>query len=415
MERRVGTGRPRGLHRPRARRAVATGLDELVAAGPHAAGLRDGARVGLVLHAASVDRLARHAVDLLGATARFVPVRLFAPEHGHRGEAQDMEAIPETSDPDSGLPVVSLYGRSASSLRPRPEHLEGLDAIVWDLQDVGSRYYTFVHTLSHVMEAAAASRLPVVVLDRPNPIGGLAVEGPVLDPALASFVGRFPVPVRHGMTAGELARLFHGAFGIDCDLRVVPMRGYRRWMHFEDTGLPWVAPSPNMPSVATARVYPGGCLVEGTNLSEGRGTTRPFELTGAPWLDGRGLASALASEKLPGALFRATSFRPTFHKHAGESCGGVQVHVSDRETFRPFAVYLVLLREARSLAPGSFDWRREPYEFESSRLAIDLLLGLPGLREALEQGEELRAMEASWLPRLREFESLRRRFLLYPS
>ncbi len=326
-----------------------------------------------------------------------------------------MEAVPETSDPGSGLPVVSLYGRTASSLRPRPEHLDGLDAIVWDLQDVGSRYYTFVYTLSHVMEAAAAVRIPVVVLDRPNPIGGTGIEGPVLDPSLASFVGRYPVPVRHGMTAGELAGLFHGAFGIDCDLRVVPMHGYRRWMHFEDTGLPWVAPSPNMPAVATARVYPGGCLIEGTNLSEGRGTTRPFELVGAPWLDGRRLAATLAAESLPGALFRGASFRPMFHKHAGKVCDGVQVHVSDRETFRPFATYLALLREARLLSPDSFDWRREPYEFESSRLAIDLLLGVPGLREALERGEELRAMEASWLPALREFERLRRRFLLYPA
>jgi uncharacterized protein YbbC (DUF1343 family) len=254
----------------------------------------------------------------------------------------------------------------------------------------------------------------VIVLDRPNPIGGIAVEGPVLDPPLASFVGRYPLPVRHGMTAGELARLFNEAFGIGCYLRVVPMRGWRRRMRFGQTGLPWVAPSPNMPTPTTAEVYPGGCLVEGTNLSEGRGTTRPFELVGAPWLPSGPLVEALSREAPAGALFRPTSFRPSFHKHAGTSCGGVQVHVADHDAFRPFATYLALLREVLRLSPQPFDWRREPYEFENDRLAIDLLLGREELRPMLESGAPLAEMEASWERELERFGELRRKFLIYP-
>ncbi len=324
-----------------------------------------------------------------------------------------MEPVAAGNDPGTSLPVVSLYGADAASLGPRRSDLEGLDAILCDLQDVGSRYYTFVYTMSHVMEAAAAVGLPVVVLDRPNPIGGVAVEGPVLDPPLASFVGRYPLPVRHGMTPGELARLFNDAFGIGCDLRVVPMRNWKRRMRFEHTGLPWVAPSPNMPTPATAEVYPGGCLVEGTNLSEGRGTTRPFEMVGAPWLPSRPLAEALSREAPAGALFRATSFRPSFHKHAEESCRGVQVHVADHDAFRPFATYLVLVREARRLAPESFDWRREPYEFERGRLAIDLLLGRADIRPMLEACAPLGEMEPLWARDLEAFRELRGKFLLY--
>jgi uncharacterized protein YbbC (DUF1343 family) len=261
-----------------------TGLERLLEAGPACAGLREGVRIGLVAHPASVNRRVEHAVDLLAGDPRLILSRLFGPEHGLRGEAQDMEPVDGAVDPDTGLPVSSLYGRDATSLRPRNDQIEPLDAIVYDLQDVGSRYYTFVYTLAYVMEAARDAGRPVVVLDRPNPIGGRTVEGPVLDPSLRSFVGRFPIPVRHGLTAGELARLFNEAFGIGCDLRVVSMTGWRRTMHFEETGLPWVAPSPNMPTPDTEGVSPGGCVIEGTNLSEVRGTTRPFELVGAPWL-----------------------------------------------------------------------------------------------------------------------------------
>ncbi len=392
---------------------VTTGLERVAAEGADATGLPEGAPVGLVANPASVDRHARHAVDVLSRGGGLRIVRLFAPEHGLRGEAQDMEPVASALDPETGLPVSSLYGSGPSTLRPRAEDLEGLAGIVHDLQDVGSRYYTFVYTLSHVMEAARDAGIPVIVLDRPNPIGGSAVEGPVLDPHLSSFVGRYPIPVRHGMTTGELAGLFNDAFGIRCDLRVVPMEGWERWMQFEDTGLPWVAPSPNMPTPATARVYPGGCLVEGTNLSEGRGTTRPFELVGAPWIPGTALAEAIRGEPLEGVLIRATSFRPMFHKHAGTTARGVQVHVTDVDAFRPFATYLVLIREARRLAPEAFDWRREPYEFESGRMAIDLLLGQRRLREQIERGASLEEMEAGWAPGLMGFLELREKFLLY--
>ena len=406
------------LARPGARMSrVRTGLESFLDPASDAARLPRGARLGIVAHPASIDGGGRHIVDRLIQDGRFRVVRLFGPEHGVRGEAQDMEGVPESTDGATGVPVVSLYGSSESSLRPRAEHLRGLDAIVYDLQDVGTRFYTFVYTLSYVLEAARDAGLPVVVLDRPNPIGGVAVEGPILDPELASFVGRYPLPVRHGMTTGELAMLFRDAFGIGGDVRVVPMTGWSRAMHFEETALPWVLPSPNMPTPDTARVYPGGCLVEGTNLSEGRGTTRPFELVGAPWLDPRALADALSyagdAEGLDGVLFRPASFRPMFQKHAGQSCGGVQVHVVDREAARPFATYLVLLREARRIATDAFAWRREPYEFVADRLAIDLLLGRADLRPMLEQGAPLAAMEEAWGQGLTTFRRERERFLVY--
>ena len=346
-------------------------------------------------------------------TDRFRLVRLFAPEHGPYGHEQDMEQVHSTPESSTGLSVVSLYGNTAESLRPARSDLEDLDAIVADLQDVGSRYYTFIYTLSYMMEAARDADLPLVVLDRPNPLGGLRVEGPVLVPELSSFVGRYPLPVCHGMTTGELARLFNDEFGIGCDLHVVELGGWRRSMAFEDTRLPWVPPSPNMPTPTTARVYPGGCLIEGTNLSEGRGTTTPFELVGAPWLDGHRLAAELRGANTPGALFRSASFRPMFQKHAAEPCSGVQVIVDDVETFRPFSTYLAILREARRQRPESFRWRTETYEFETERLAIDLLLGRPELKPMLESEAALEELERSWEKELEEFSKLRQRFLVY--
>ncbi len=395
-----------------------TGLERFLESPETTAALPRGARIGLVCHPATVDASLRHAADRLRERDDVRLVRLFGPEHGVRGEAQDMEPVREREDPVTGIPVVSLYGDDVASLAPRPGDLDGLDAIVHDLQDVGSRYYTFVYTLSYVMEAAGTAGIPVVVLDRPNPIGGTRVEGPVLDPGLASFVGRYPIPVRHGMTSGELAALFRDVFGVRCDLRVVAMEGWRRRMEFEETGLPWVLPSPNMSTVATARVYPGGCLLEGTNLSEGRGTTLPFELFGAPWLDAEGmeraLRSAAAREGLPGFRPRAARFRPKFQKHASADCGGVQIHVTDRATFRPFETYLVALREARALAPAEFAWRTERYEFVEDRLAIDLLLGRSDLRGMLEAGAPLEEMEAAWADGTRAFRKTRERFLIYP-
>lgn len=392
---------------------VLSGLDRWIADGGSTVDLDNGARLGVVAHPASVDRRGRHIIDWLHESDTYDIVRIFAPEHGLWGHEQDMEPVSEGVDDWTGLSVVSLYGTDRESLRPRPEHLAGLDAIVVDLQDVGSRYYTFIYTLSYVMDAAGDAGLPVVVLDRPNPIGGDRVEGPVLDPELSSFVGRYALPVRHGMTIAELAKLFRSRHGANCDLSVVPMKGWRRSMQFEETGLPWVPPSPNMPTTATARVYPGGCLVEGTNLSEGRGTTLPFEFIGAPWIDGRDLAESAREADLPGVVFRPTSFRPMFQKHAGEACGGVHVIVTDHQTFRPFATYLVLLRQARVLDTERFAWRTESYEFETERPAIDYLLGVDGLREMLERGADVGEMEATWRAGTESFISTREEFLLY--
>jgi uncharacterized protein YbbC (DUF1343 family) len=393
---------------------LTVGLERFLAPDSDLAGLSEGVHLGVVAHPASVDRGVRHAVDRLAGDSRLRPVRLFAPEHGLRGEAQDMEPVSGSADARTGLPVISLYGDRVESLKPSPEDLAGIDGVIYDLQDVGSRYYTFVYTLSYVMETARDVGIPVIVLDRPNPIGGVQLEGPVLEPAMSSFVGRYPLPVRHGMTTAELARLFNEDFGIGCDLRIIPMTGWRRSMHHDDTGLPWVAPSPNMPTPATALVYPGACLVEGTNLSEGRGTTRPFELIGSPWLDGARLAEDLTAGNLPGVLFRPVSFRPEFQKHAGTVCGGVQVHVTNREVFRPFVTYLALILAARAQDPAAFDWRREPYEFESDRLAIDLLLGRAGLRRSIEAGVAVAEIEATWRDDLDTFAESRRRFLIYP-
>jgi uncharacterized protein YbbC (DUF1343 family) len=392
---------------------VISGLERFVKEGPDCAGLSHGARIALLSHPSSVDRTGCHAIELLTSLPGCRPMVLFAPEHGLWGHEQDMERVEDATEPLTGLKVISLYGERAASLSPRPGDLGGLDAFIIDLQDVGSRYYTYAYTISHVMEAAGRAALPVVVLDRPNPIGGEKVEGPVLDPSLSSFVGRYPLPVRHGMTVGELATLFNEAFGIGCDLRVVEMKSWTRSMQFEDTGLPWVPPSPNMPSPSTARVYPGGCLLEGTNLSEGRGTTLPFELVGAPWLDEHRLAEAMRREELDGAIFRAASFRPMFQKHAGLNCRGVQVIVTDHRLFRPFSTYLSLLREARQQDSERFQWRSEPYEFESGRPAIELLLGREDLRPLIESGAPLAEMESRWQSDTAEFEGLRSKFLRY--
>ncbi len=392
---------------------VRTGLQRWLSEGPACAGLSEPLRYGLIAHPASIDADGRHALETAESSGAGLPTRLFAPEHGLLGREQDMEAVGEVVDPWTGIPVVSLYGDEASSLRPSPESLEGLDAMVVDLQDVGSRYYTFVYTMAHVMEAAAPLGLPVAVLDRPNPIGGERVEGPILEPGWESFVGRYPLPVRHGMTAGELARWFNETQGIGCDLRVVDMTGWERTMRFDRTGLPWVPPSPNMPTLRTALVYPGGCLIEGTQLSEGRGTTLPFELVGGPGLDARAFAARLRARDLAGVIFRATAFRPMFQKHAGETCHGVQIIVTDDSTFRPFETYLAILAAALEVGGGRFAWRTEAYEFETERRAIDLLCGNDWIRAGLESGADLDELAGRWRPALEAFRRDRKPFLAY--
>jgi uncharacterized protein YbbC (DUF1343 family) len=385
---------------------VRSGLQELLAR----PGDVRGARAGLVAHAASVAPDLAHAAALLHGWRALRLLALFGPEHGLRGDAQDLVEVGDSRDPVTGLPVYSLYGAART---PTAEMLRGLDVLIVDLQDVGSRYYTFVYTLLLVMQACDAHGVRVVVLDRPNPIGADAVDGNVLDPEYRSFVGLHPLAARHGMTIGELARLFHWELGLEVDLRVVPMRGYRRSMSFEDTGLPWVMPSPNMPTPDTAYVYPGGCLVEGTNLSEGRGTTRPFELVGAPWLDAGRLSADMARERLPGVLFRPCHFKPTFQKHAGRVCAGVQVHVTDRRRFPAFLTYLLLVHHARRQDPRRFAWRQPPYEYEAVKLPIDILCGSPRERRAIEAGTSPRRLQPAWRRELAAFRRRRARHLLY--
>jgi uncharacterized protein YbbC (DUF1343 family) len=370
--------------------AVLTGLEVLLSdPAPH---LR-GRRVGLLAHPASVDRSLRHAVPLLHAALGDRLRVLFGPQHGLRGETQDnMIEWEGYTDTLTGLPVHSLYGQHR---RPTPAMLQDLDVLVVDLQDVGARYYTFVWTLLLCLEACAEAGKAVLVLDRPNPIGG-TVEGNVLDPGYRSFVGLAPIPMRHGLTIGELARWLRAHFALDVDLTVLPMQGWRGDLDFEATGLPWVLPSPNLPTVEAAMVYPGACLLEGTELSEGRGTTRPFEILGAPWLDPDRLVGALAAQSLPGLALRPLHFEPTFQKHAGRLCGGVQVHVTCRRRFRPVLTYLALLTAVRRLWPEHFAWRRPPYEYEYDRLPIDILAGGPGLREAVEAGADPREVAAGW-------------------
>jgi uncharacterized protein YbbC (DUF1343 family) len=394
---------------------VRSGLDRVSEGEPAAVALLAGRRIGLVAHPASVDRRLRHAREVLTAAGARI-VALFGPEHGYAGQAQDMIGVGGEGGAE-GVRIHSLYGESEADLRPTPEMLEGLDAIVIDLQDVGSRYYTFVWTAALVLEAAAARGLTTIVLDRPNPIGGDVVEGAPQRPGYRSFVGLYDVPVRHGMTLAEIVRLVANELGTpDEALEVLPMVGYTRSMRWEDTGLPWVLPSPNMPTPDTARVYPGGCLIEGTTLSEGRGTTRPFEMWGGPAIDGEALARSV---QITGAVLRPISFRPTFQKHAGRDCGGVQVHVVDERAFRPYEAYLRLVAAALVQLDGDEPgWRTAEYEYVTDRPAIDLLTGGPefrGLVDAARVGAalDLDAYMAAQEEGAARFLASRRPFLLY--
>lgn len=380
------------------------GLDRLPDLDPLLARLR-GARVAVLAHPASVDHDLRHISDVLERLG-VRPAVLFGPEHGYGGEAQDMIGVADATDARTGAPIVSLYGDRFEDLIPRPEHLALADVLVIDLADVGSRYYTFVWTALLAARAAAAAGVHTVILDRPNPIGGLAsdLEGRPQAPGFLSFVGLLPVPVRHSLTVGEVVAYFAErdglALGPDGAVSVVHVERWDRATTARRWNRPFVMPSPNMPSLDTALVYPGGCLLEGTNLSEGRGTTRPFELVGAPWIDGRRLADGLARARLPGFIARPLTFRPTFHKHGGQICGGVQIHVLDEATFRPYTTYVTLVGLARAQDPERFRFRTERYEYVDDIPAIDLLTGSAAVREALTAGEdpESVAREAAKVP-----------------
>jgi len=371
-----------------------------------------GQRVGLVVHPASVDSRLRHAIELFAQADGVQLKAVFGPEHGLLGEAQDLIGVDHDRDPLSGLRSVSLYGHSVESLKPTREQLADLDVLIVDLQDVGSRYYTFQATMMYCLEAAATVGLRVVVLDRPNPIGGGDVEGPALRPGYESFIGCHSIATRHGMTIGELAQLYRAERKIDVEMEVVTCPGYSREMDWEATGLPWVLPSPNMPTVDTAYVYPGQCLIEGTNLSEGRGTTKPFELCGAPGIDGRKVAEQLNAQQLPGVAFRAAWFQPTFQKYKDQRCGGVQLHLVDRNALKPVRLGIAVLDVLRK-ADRHFAWRTEVYEFVRDPIAIDLLFGSDRERKALEAGQAWRDIVTAWEAEEAEFRERRKPYLLY--
>ena len=373
-----------------------------------------GLRVGAIVNPTSVDGRFRHVADLLDSAPGVTLAALFGPEHGVRGEVQYMEAVDETRDPRTGVPMYSLYGSTVDSLRPRPEWLDGLDAVVFDIQDVGARYYTYVYTMALAMKACAKAGVRFVVLDRPNPLGGERVEGNLVEPGFRSFVGLYPLPNRHGMTVGELARLLNAEERFGCDLAVVPCLGWSRKMRWADTGLAFVPPSPNMPTPDTAQVYPGMCLLEGTNLSEGRGTCRPFEQFGAPYLDAADIVSALERHRLPGLALRPVHFVPTWDKHRGAGCSGAFLHVTDPEVFASVRTGLAVVAEARKRGGREFQWRAEAYEFVTDVPAFDLLCGSARVRVAMEQGAEFEDVAALLDGAEAAFLERRRPHLLYP-
>jgi uncharacterized protein YbbC (DUF1343 family) len=390
------------------RQVITPGIDRLLTVDRR---LIAGRRVGLVCNPASVDGRLTHTADRLHADPDVTLAALFGPQHGFRSNLQDnMIETPHGEDCRRQVPVFSLY---SDTREPTADMLAGLDVLVIDLQDVGTRVYTYIYTMANCLRAAARHGLPVVVCDRPNPIGGDQVEGASLQTAWSSFVGQYPIPMRHGMTIGELARLFNQAFGIGATLEVVPLDGWRRSMYFDETGLPWVIPSPNLPTLDSAIVYPGAVLIEGTQLSEGRGTTRPFELIGAPWIDGERLAAALNERGLPGCHFRPVFFEPTFQKHARQTCGGCQIHVVDRRTFQPLRAAVELIDEFHREDPARFAWRAPPYEYEHDKEPIDILYGSDRLRRTLDDGGSVAALIESWRADEEQFRRLREPHLLY--
>lgn len=387
-----------------------TGLERLLAEPKRWLGK---ARVGLVANPATVDSRLSHAVDLFHEHPDIDLRLLFGPEHGLRGTAQDMIGVDDARDPVTGLPEISLYGNTFDSLSPTPQHLSKIDALVFDIQDVGARYYTYGATMALCMKAAQTSKIKVVVLDRPNPIGGLQIEGGGLESELENFCALYPVPQRHALTIGELARLYNDAFGIGCNLEVVACEGWKREWYYDECGLPWVMPSPNMPTLETAIVYPGMCLLEGTNLSEGRGTTRPFEIFGAPFIDGVKLSGELNRYDLPGVMFRPCVFEPAFQKFARQRCGSVQLHVTDRKSFQSYRTGIAVLIAVKALWPEKFAWRTEPYEFRADVPAIDLLTGMSKVREAIDSGADLEQVMRIACTGTEIYEAGRGRALLY--
>lgn len=386
---------------------ISLGIEELLVAPP---AWFNNKRLGLLCNQASTDHRFNHSRDLLHRACGHRLTCLFTPQHGFFCEKQDnMVESGHMTDRVTNLPVFSLYG---DTRRPTEEMFDHLDVLLVDLIDVGTRVYTFLYTLAYCMEAAREYGKKIVVLDRPNPIGS-DIEGNLLKDDCRSFVGLYPIPMRHGLTFGELALLLNDAYGIKADLEVIPMGGWQRRMLFRDTGLPFVFPSPNMPSPEAALTYPGQVIWEGTNISEGRGTTLPFELLGAPFLDHRQLLDKLAVTPLPGCHLRPVVFEPTSNKWAGKPCQGFHLHVTEQQAFKPYRTALALLQAIMLLYPEEFQYKQPPYEYEFERLPMDLILGDSSLRQALEAGTELLELENNWQPELQAFDRLRQQYFLY--
>ena len=370
-----------------------------------------GQRIGLVCNQASVFPDLRHVADIFSEHPDLDLTTLFGPQHGIRGDVQDnMIETDHTIDSRTGIPIYSLYSETRE---PTEKMLENVDTIVFDLQDVGCRIYTFVYTMANCMRAAKKYGKRVVVCDRPNPIGGLKVEGNITEHEFKSFVGQFEIPTRHGMTTGELALMFNDHFGIGCELEVVKMDGWTRDMWGDETGLPWVLPSPNIPTVDSCVVFPATVHIEGTEMSEGRGTTKPFEINGAPFIDPYVWVDELNKFGFEGVAFRHTNFIPTFQKCAGKLCGGVQLHVTDREKFTPVIVGIAMIKTAYDLYKEHFEWKKDPYEYVFDQNPFDVVCGTDKIRKAIEAGDALKEIEASWHHGLSEFIKDRENYLLY--
>jgi uncharacterized protein YbbC (DUF1343 family) len=370
-----------------------------------------GARVGVVANHASIDSRYRHIVDRVAGAEEVTLAAIFGPQHGFRSDVQDnMIETGHAQDATRRVPVYSLYSETRE---PTAEMLKGVDVLVIDLQDIGARIYTYIYTMANCLRACKRHGVHVIVCDRPNPIGGEDVEGARLEPGFESFVGQFAIPMRHGMTVGELAQLFNEHFAIGASLEVVKMEGWTRRSYWDATALPWVMPSPNIPTLDSAIVYPGTVLFEGTMLSEGRGTTRPFELVGAPWIDAERFADAMNALGLPGMICRPAVFEPTFQKHAKQPCGGCQVHVLDRVAFRPVLTGVALIDMFRRFNPSKYAWRQPPYEYEHEKMPFDILAGSDRLRQQIEAETPLAEIAESWRDDERAFETLRKPYLLY--
>ncbi|MBU0986175.1 MAG: DUF1343 domain-containing protein [Proteobacteria bacterium] len=387
---------------------VQTGLEKLIETAPKWLAMH---RFGLLCNPASVDRQFRHARTLIDHKFPDRLRALFSPQHGFFAEKQDnMIESDDLVDPVLKIPVFSLYGQTRI---PDTRMFDLIDLLIIDLQDVGTRVYTFIYTMSYCLEAAKKMGKKVLVLDRPNPVNGLLTEGNRLSSECASFVGRYPLPMRHGLTIGELALLFNTEYAIGCDLEIISMNGWNRAMYFQDTGLPWIAPSPNLPTPVSAMVYPGQVLWEGTNVSEGRGTTQPFEFFGAPFIDIKKVLSFLGGHSVPGGVLRPAVFEPTANKWKNRPCYGFQIHITDPFQFKPYATTLKLIQAICSHHRERFEWKPPPYEYEFDRQPIDLIIGDKKIRQRLENLESVDAIEKSWQNDLVEFTEMSRKYHLY--